>query len=381
MRKSALFIWCLAVACFVVACSQKVDQRKVDTQTTVAEDTTATLSQEPRLLRIMMMGDIMMGSQCPWDGRFMTKDDGKSLFDSVKPIIAQGDFIVGNLEGVLLDRTPQSEKQLNTFSAVNFMMPQRYVHHLVDAGFTAMAITNNHANDFCQMGIDSTTSTLRRANMPYSGVKREGGYTLINKDGITYALCAFSTSPGAYHLDDFDAARKVIMEADTLADIVVVSFHGGCEGTSARRVPKCKEVFNNGFSRGDVYKFARMSVDAGADVVFGHSPHVVRAMEIYNDRIIAYSLGNFCTPTGMNNSLPLGYAPLLDVTVDSIGKFVKGRIHSFIQRNGQGPILDANHGAAREIDRLSHLDFPDTRLIIDSVGNITRPISDSHDNR
>lgn len=373
MRKLILFTWNTMMLWMIMACNTKTEQHKIDIQAITVVDTTTIRAQESRLFRIMMMGDIMMGSQCPWDGRYMTIDDGLSLFDSVKPILAYGDFVVGNLEGVLLDRSSKSELQLNTFSAVNFMMPQRYAKHLVNAGFTAMAITNNHANDFCQMGIDSTTSTLRRANMPYSGVKREGGHTLITKDGITYALCAFSTSPGAYHIDGFDEAKRVIAEADSLADIVIVSFHGGCEGTSARRVPKCKEVFNNGLSRGNVYKFARMSIDAGADVVFGHGPHVVRAMEIYNDRIIAYSLGNFCTPKGMNNSLPLGYAPLLDVSVDSTGRFVSGKIHSFVQRNGRGPIPDSTHGAAREIDRLSHLDFPSTCPIIDSIGNISLP--------
>lgn len=328
--------------------------------------------QKPSSVRVMMMGDIMMGSQCPWDNRYMTADDGKSLFDSVKPIIAQGDFIVGNLEGVLLDRTPQSQKMKNTFSAVNFMMPQRYAKYLVDAGFTAMVITNNHANDFHGMGVDSTIATLKRVKMPYSGVKKEAGYTIIEKDGIKYALCAFSTSPGAYHLDDLASADSVVRAADKVADIVVVSFHGGCEGLGARNVPKRREIFNNGLSRGDVYKFARMCVDAGGDVIFGHSPHVVRAMEIYKDRIIAYSLGNFCTPKGMSIAIPFGYAPLLDVTVDSKGVFQKGQIHSFIQRQGKGPILDPKHGAALDIDRLSKIDFPDTRLNISPTGEITR---------
>lgn len=373
MRKIAYCVIGTMMGMMALACYSRnvmTDTKDSQTDDTVEASDTLAKPHKPRLFRVMMMGDIMMGSQYPWDGRYITYDDGRSLFDSVKPILAHGDFVVGNLEGVLLDCTPQSKLQLNTFSAVNFMMPQRYAGLLVDAGFTAMAITNNHANDFCQMGIDSTTTTLHRVDMPYSGVKREGGYTLITRDGTTYALCAFSTSPGAYHIDNFNEAKRVIAEADTLADIVVVSFHGGCEGTSAQRVPKCKEVFNNGFSRGDVHKFARMSIDAGADIVFGHGPHVVRAMEIYNERIIAYSLGNFCTPKGMNNSLPLGYAPLLDVSVDSIGRFVSGKIHSFIQRNGRGPIPDSTHGAAREIDRLSRLDFPLTCPTIDSIGNI-----------
>ena len=134
------FLLFAAVATTLIGCGSNTNQD------TTAENQTADsiqTPQKPASARVMMMGDIMMGSQCPWDNRYMTADDSKSIFDSVKPIIAQGDFIVGNLEGVLLDRTPQSQKMKNTFSAVNFMMPQRYAQYLVDAGFTAMAITNN----------------------------------------------------------------------------------------------------------------------------------------------------------------------------------------------------------------------------------------------
>ena len=368
MKKIIPFLFSTIALSTIVSCGSNADSSA--TKDANATDTVET-PQKPSSVRVMMMGDIMMGSQCPWDNRYMTADDGKSLFDSVKPVIAQGDFIVGNLEGVLLDRTPQSQKMKNTFSAVNFMMPQRYAQYLVDAGFTAMAITNNHANDFHGMGVDSTIATLKRVKMPYSGVKKEAGYTIIEKDGLKYALCAFSTSPGAYHLDDLASADSVVRAADKVADVVVVSFHGGCEGLGARNVPKKREIFNNGLSRGDVYKFARMCVDAGGDVIFGHSPHVVRAMEIYKDRIIAYSLGNFCTPKGMNNAIPFGYAPLLDVTVDSKGVFQKGKIHSFVQRQGKGPVLDPKHGAAVDIDRLSKIDFPDTRPNISPTGEIS----------
>lgn len=190
MKKIIPFLFSAIALSTIVSCGSNADSSA--TKDANATDTVET-PQKLSSVRVMMMGDIMMGSQCPWDNRYMTADDGKSLFDSVKPIIAQGDFIVGNLEGVLLDRTPQSQKMKNTFSAVNFMMPQRYAQYLVDAGFTAMAITNNHANDFHGMGVDSTIATLKRVKMPYSGVKKEAGYTIIEKNGLKYALCAFST--------------------------------------------------------------------------------------------------------------------------------------------------------------------------------------------
>lgn len=70
--------------------------------------------------------------------------------------------------------------------------------------------------------------------------------------------------------------------------------------------------------------------------------------------------------------IPLGNAPLLDVTIDSKGVFQKGKIHSFVQRQGKGPVLDPKHGAANDIDRLSKIDFPETRPNITPTGEITK---------
>ena len=84
------------------------------------------------------------------------------------------------------------------------------------------------------------------------------------------------------------------------------------------------------------------------------------------------AIGAFYSKKGMNNAIPFGYAPLLDVTVDNKGVFQKGKIHSFVQRQGKGPILDPKHGAAVDIDRLSKIDFPDTRPNISPTGEISK---------
>lgn len=355
-------------------CTNSEAQPSRHDESHLISDTTTTTNTEQQRYRIMMMGDIMLGTQHPFNdtGAYLPLNDGINLFDSIAPILHKGDFVVGNLEGVFLDRSEEADKCLNDFSAYNFMMPTRYAHLLKDAGFTALAITNNHANDFHQMGVRSTCETLRNVGLPYSGVKSEGGYTLIERNRVKYALCAFSTSPGGYHMDDISTARQIVNEADSIANIVIVSFHGGAEGVGATHVPKQKEWFKQVRSRGDVYKFSRACVDAGADIVFGHGPHVARAIEIYNDRIIAYSLGNFCTPTGINISGKLGYAPLLEVEINTTGKFIKGQIHSFKQRKRNGPLPDSTHSVACEINTLSISDFPDTHPTISPTGTISR---------
>ena len=127
-----------------------------------------------------------------------------------------------------------------------------------------------------------------------------------------------------------------------------------------------------GEDRGSLRSFAHFCIDAGADVVFGHGPHVARAMELYKEHLIAYSLGNFCTPYGISLSGISGYAPLLEVKLDSAGRFSGGRIHSFLQVRGQGPRLDSKHLAAQEVCRLTQLDCPQGLLQISDEGVLRR---------
>jgi hypothetical protein len=124
-----------------------------------------------------------------------------------------------------------------------------------------------------------------------------------------------------------------------------------------------------GWPRGNVVKFSRAVVDSGADFVWGHGPHIPRAMEIYNDRLIAYSLGNFCT-WGFNLGDERGYAPILKVVLDSTGVFQHGKIISGIQRTYKYLALDSLHRAAKLVKELSVQDFPDSAPIISDQGMI-----------
>ena len=137
-----------------------------------------------------------------------------------------------------------------------------------------------------------------------------------------------------------------------------------------RHVPYGTEIFH-GWDRGDVRQFAHLAVDCGADIVYGHGPHVPRAMELYKDHLIAYSLGNFAT-IGMGTAAQVGYAPLLVARIDGNGKLVDGKIHSFKQPGRIGPRRDASNSAAREIWALTQEDIKDNKLNIADDGTITR---------
>ena len=104
---------------------------------------------------------------------------------------------------------------------------------------------------------------------------------------------------------------------------------------------------------------------------FGHGPHVSRAVDIYKDRFIAYSMGNFCTYGRFNLKGVNGLAPIVKIEVDSEGKFLQGQLMSIYQPGAGGPKFDARNRAAIVISELTKKDFPESKLLIDDSGFIT----------
>ena len=170
-------------------------------------------------------------------------------------------------------------------------------------------------------------------------------------------------------IHDIEGAKAIVKKLDSLADIVIVSFHGGAEGKDHQHLTREKESYY-GEDRGNVYEFSHSLVDAGADVIFGHGPHVTRAIEVYNDRFIAYSLGNFCTYARFNLSGPNGIAPIVRVNMLKDGTFIGGKIYPIRQVGSGMPIIDKDKSAIFKIKELTHIDIPETKIDIDDNGNI-----------
>jgi poly-gamma-glutamate capsule biosynthesis protein CapA/YwtB (metallophosphatase superfamily) len=124
-----------------------------------------------------------------------------------------------------------------------------------------------------------------------------------------------------------------------------------------------------------VVKFSHAVIDAGADLVIGHGPHVPRALELYKNRLIAYSLGNFLTYQGIRITGNYGVAPVLTVTLSAEGRFKQGQIISARQYRPQGTQLDKTHKAAKIIQQLTKDDFPETALHFSTKGLITPVVS------
>jgi len=342
------------------------------TQTDTSLNTQAPDTMEPHDVSTAPMtftavGDIMLGTHYP-NRSFLPPDDGKYLLFPIKEILTRGDVNFGNLEGVFLNDSGNVKKCSNPNTCYAFKMPDHYASYLSEAGFHLLSLANNHIRDFGTAGTLNTQKILGQLGIAFAGLT-ECPYTVIEKNGIKIGFTAFAPNTGTLDINDLALARALVTHLDSLADIVVVSFHGGAEGTAHKHITKKTEVFL-GEERGNPYAFAREVINAGADLVWGHGPHVPRALELYQGRLIAYSLGNFATYARFNLKGSNGLAPLLEVQIDRTGKFLTGKIHSFLQIGEGGPQPDSLNQAALEIRRLTELDFPDGPLKIEPDGSL-----------
>lgn len=345
-------------------------KRTLITLLTIASLFIPLLAQEQEKLKLAFAGDIMMGTNYP-TAAYLMPDNGVELYKDVTSIIKNSDCAFANLEGVLLDKGGTPKKCGNPKHCYAFRTPVSYVKNLTDAGFDAMSIANNHANDFGLEGKISTMSTLDKAGMHYAGQIGYCEADTFTIKNVKYGFCAFGHSTNTPSINDTAKVKTTVSVLKKQCDIVVVSFHGGAEGAKYPHVTGQREMFL-GEDRGNVKEFAHACIDAGADIVYGHGPHLPRAIELYKGHLIAYSLGNFCTPYRVNLVGALGYAPVLEADVDKkSGKFICGKIHSFVQTRGVGPRTDSSNIVVRNIKKLTESDFPNTKLIIHDDGRIT----------
>ena len=303
-------------------------------------------------ITIASVGDMMIGTDFPEN--HLPDDDGVSFLADVTPVLSSADVAFGNLEGVLVDGGEPAKKCSNPGACYLFRSPTRYAAHYRDAGFDVMSLANNHARDFGEEGRTSTMEALAAVGIHHSG--REGDFASFEVNGLTVAVLAYAVTKESNMLLDYELAESTVREFAADHDIVMVTFHGGAEGVDAVNLPFAEEEYY-GEPRGDVVKFAHMVVDAGADLVVGHGPHVVRAMEIYDERLIAYSLGNFATYYGISVAGIKGIAPVLLTTLDGKGRFVEGEIVSTVQMRPAGPSIDPEQRALKMIRGLTAEDF------------------------
>jgi hypothetical protein len=312
-------------------------------------------------LTIIGVGDIMLGTNFPSDRHLPPK--GKNLFLPLIEVLMSADVRFGNLEGAVADSGGTPKTCSDSSICYAFRQPEYLIDDLKSAGFDLLSIANNHIYDFGQEVVNNTVRVLDAKGFRFAGINSRPWDTLT-VNGIKVGFCAFAPNPGTISIIDYAGAKKIIQHLDSISDVVVVSFHGGAEGTKHRNITREYEEFYEE-NRGNVYEFAHAVIDYGADVVFGHGPHVIRAVEVYKDRFIAYSLGNFCTYDRFNISGLGGIAPVIKLTVSRSGEFQSGEVISIKQKGRGGPHLDSTNAAWKEIIKLTNEDFPGHKLKFD----------------
>ena len=316
-------------------------------------------------ITISAVGDVMMGSDYP--SRNLPPDRGRWLLTGAAPVFKASDLALANLEGPLLSGGKPAKPAVKGRSYL-FRTPPSYAFNLKSAGVSMVSLANNHSMDFGPAGLASTKRALDRAGVAYSS--KSGEIAEFTVRGLKVGVLALSFGAPPRSISFPARALREIERLSARYDVLVLSIHAGAEGRGALHTRPGVEIFMNE-QRGDLVRFARDAIERGADLVLGHGPHVPRAMELYNGRLIAYSLGNFATYGGMSVARESGYAPLVSAELAPDGSFVQGRVHSFLQRPLTGPRPDPKHRASRLIERLSAQDFPESPLAFGATGEIT----------
>ncbi len=320
-------------------------------------------------ITIVGVGDIMLGTNYP-SNAYLPPNEGKEMLSPVKSFLKEADVTFGNLEGVLLSGKGTVKRCSNPQLCYAFKSPDHYVNILKDAGFDVVSLANNHSADFGEIGKVNTVNVLRTADINFAGLL-EHPLSIFKKGDVTYGFCAFAPNVSTVKINDYAKATEIIKNLEAQVDIVIVSFHGGGEGQAYKNVTQKKEYYV-GEDRGNPHEFARMAIDAGADIIFGHGPHVTRTVDIYKDRFIAYSLGNFATYGRFSLKGAKGIAPIVQVKVNREGVFLEAKITSIKQINRGMPVLDNENKALKEIILLQQSNFPKSELLITKEGIVTK---------
>jgi len=322
-------------------------------------------------LTITAVGDIMLGSTSIND-TFLPPNDGADILKEVTPILSKADITFGNLEGPLLEGGKTEKCAPNSTRCFAFRVPTRYGKLLKNAGFDVLSLANNHAGDFGEYGRESTRKTLDELGIKHAGSdKSQFAIAVVESKGRRVAFIGFAHNDIVPNVNDLTFAKQLVEQANKKADLVVVSFHGGAEGVDQQHVPNRTEMLGTE-KRGNLPLFARTVIDAGADLVLGHGPHVLRGMEIYKDRLINYSMGNFATYGMFSLKAETALTAIFEIKIAPDGKFLSGKIYAGKQLGRGGPVWDSSGEAIRKVRELSTADFGATAPKIADDGSFTK---------
>jgi len=331
---------------------------------TAAANATAAPSVDPTAkITIAAVGDTMMGS--PQFG--LPPANGRYLFSTTSKYLKANVSIVDQ-EGTLTLNGPSKCAGSSSSVCFAFKSPPSYASNLTAAGFTVANVADNHTFDYGAVGLANTVAALRRVHLPYTGLPAQ--YTIQHVGKAAVAILGFAPYQWCANSLNLPAVRALVSKARRQANVVIVYFHAGTQGASAIHVgPGPESVF--GDPQGDIRVLAHTFVDAGADMVIGTGPHVLRGIEFYRGRMIAYSLGNFVGYRGFGLGGNLSTSAVLQATITAAGKFVTARLRP-VQLDSNGVPSPGGYGISL-VQTVSHEDFGTHAAHISNAGVISPP--------
>jgi hypothetical protein len=325
----------------------------------VAPTTTAPPSKAPATVTLVAGGDVALAGE-----------PNGALFTHIRRFLQSADLAVANLEGTLANGGSARCVADANAGCFIFRASPRWAATLRESGFTALNVANNHALDYGQDAQTETLAALRREHLAFDGLP--GQITYVRAGGMHVALVGCAPYRWAQNLLDLPGTAQLVRRASRRADIVLVYMHAGAEGSTADHVSGSAESYL-GEPRGNPAEFAHAMIDAGADLVLASGPHVLRGMEWYRGRLIAYSLGNLASSHTLSSAGVLAQSVLLRVTLDVHGSFVAGSLIPLRLDAWGTPAFDPGRASLGLIRSLSRSDFAATAALIGSGGKLTRP--------
>jgi hypothetical protein len=300
--------------------------------------------------------------------------DPDSLLAPLAPLVADADVLMLNVESAI-GRGPVSRQKCAPGSTACFAFRSEpaaaaALRRLAGAAPLVGNVANNHARD---AGVDGWYATMR--HLRDAGARVTGADTLATPVptawGDTVAFLGFSpwTGPDSRNTA---AVRRHVARAAARWRYVVVSVHLGAEGRGAQHTYNAPEVFL-GEDRGNPVAFAHAAVDAGASVVFGHGPHVLRAAEWYGRGLIFYSLGNLLTYGPFTLADPLNRGAIACADLDAAGGVAYAELRPTRQTPPGIVRPDSSGTASALVHALGGEDFPFTSARVSTNGVLVRP--------
>ena len=343
-----------------------------------------------RSVRVCAGGDVTLGTNLP---TYTTKETASigappaidtvpspwranpaRLLKPLRPMVKDADVLLLNVEGAIGDGEAGSKCGPLSTLCFAFRMPPAAAPAMRALGGRAVVVgnvANNHSRDAGAEGLDSTTTQLARAGVVVTGADTLASVAVTPR-GDTVAFLGFATSgPGTPDVRDLDAVRRHVARAAERWPRLVVTMHAGAEGRDAQRTRDTTERYANS-DRGNAVAFSHAAADAGADLVIGHGPHVLRAVEWRGAVPVFYSLGNLVTYGPFSNKPPIDRGALACAELDGKGRARRVALRATVQRWPGHVARDRDRRAYALVDSLSRLDFPRTGARVREDGTVVR---------